>query len=268
MVKYSQTCSQVGTKAIGTMYQTSDYTIFNKMKGNRPVSKNDTLKRELQEMGQLSPIVVNGRYEVIDGQHRLGILKELGLPVNFVIAQTTSPRTVISMNSAQKNWKDADYLAFFVANGNSEYIRLNQIYNQYKDYISLNVLYKNVLGDRLGEKFRSGLLTIDDEVKVLSTCAFLKEFVLETEYGCTQSQFQIGLVRLLGIEGFSRERFIKKFIQLGMVDKKHLFRNRETTFERFVVEIYNHGLKESSPLYIPYRYTKTKTIEIVSKDEL
>lgn len=268
MVKYAQECSQVGVKSIGTVYQTSDYTLFKKMKGNRPVSKNNTLKRELQEMGQLSPIVVNGRYEVIDGQHRLGTLKELGLPVNFVIAQTTSPRTVISMNSAQKNWKDADYLAFFVANGNSEYIRLNQIYNQYKDYVSLTVLYRNIVGDVLGEKFRSGLLTIKDEVKVLSTCAFLKEFALETEYGFMQSHFQVGLVRLLAIEGFNRERFIKKFIHLGMAEKKHLFRNREANFERFVVEIYNHGLKESSPLYIPYRYTKTKTIEIISRDEM
>lgn len=263
MAVYKTKCNQVGVEVVGTIFQTSDYSICGKVSGNRKVRDNALLKRELKEMGQLSPIEVNSNFEVIDGQHRLAILKELKLPVKFVILESNAPRNVISMNSAQRNWSDADYLNFFVDNGNPEYIRLNQLLNQYKDYVSLNVLYSVVL--KSPDKFKSGTLVIKDEFYVKGVLGFLKEFAVRTNYGKMPAVIQTNLVRLYNIKGVSTERFIEKFISLGMVHEKPLLRNRETCFEVFITKIYNDRLKESSPHYIPYRYTKTKTIEIIEK---
>lgn len=90
MVKYKSSTNQLGVEVIGTIFSTSDYTLFKKLKGNRRVKKNKNLPRELEEMGQTSPIVVNSNFEVIDGQHRLEILKSRGKPVSFIISDTVS----------------------------------------------------------------------------------------------------------------------------------------------------------------------------------
>lgn len=178
MVKYKSSTNQLGVEVIGSIFSTSDYTLFKKLKGNRKVKRNKNLRKELEAMGQSSPIVVNSNFEVIDGQHRLDILKSMGRPVSFIISDTIAPRMVVSMNTAQVNWKDIDYLEFYVAQGNAPYIRLQQIYNQYQKYVSLTVLIDLITtGDK--EKFRNGLIDLKDEISILSRLSFLKEFVLE-----------------------------------------------------------------------------------------
>ena len=51
-----------------------------------------------------------------------------------------------------------------------------------------------------------------------------------------------------------------------MTRKLDLFRNREQAFEILVVEVYNHKLKPTSPSYIPYYYSSTKTLVIGVKE--
>lgn len=265
MVKYKSSTNQLGVEVIGTIFSTSDYTLFKKLKGNRRVKKNKNLPRELEEMGQTSPIVVNSNFEVIDGQHRLEILKSRGKPVSFIISDTVSPRMVISMNTTQVSWKDIDYLDFYVAQGNAPYIRLKQIYNQYQKYISLTVLIDLITtGDK--DKFRNGLITLRDEVSILSKLSFLKEFVLETGYTKPPQTVQISLLRFANIPYADRSRFIKKFKQLGMVNEKHLFVNREKCFEAFVVQVNNHKIKPGSKGYVYYHYNNKKNIVIDSQE--
>ena len=261
MVKYKSSTNQLGVEVIGSIFSTSDYTIFKKLKGNRKVKKNKNLRKELEDMGQTSPIVVNSNFEVIDGQHRLDILKSMGKPVSFIISNAIAPRMVISMNTAQVNWKDIDYLEFYVAQGNAPYIRLQQIYNQYQKYVSLTVLIDLITtGDK--EKFRNGLIDLKDEISILSRLSFLKEFVLETGYNNPPQTVQISLLRFSNIPYANRSRFIKKFKQLGMVNEKHLFVNREKCFEAFVVQINNHKIKPGSRGYIYYHYNSKKNIVI------
>lgn len=238
---------------------TSDYTIFKKMKGNRKVVKNASLKEEIKEMGQLSPIVVNGKFEVLDGQHRLGILKELRMPVLFVVTNSVSPRAVISMNTAQRNWKYEDYLDFFISQGHSDYIRFSQIYNQYKDYIALTVLI-DLVTSQSKELFKNGQLTIKDEHNLIATLSFMKEFSIETGYKNMPQTIQIALLRFLKIDYANHPRLIYKFKQLGMIHEKHLFVNREKSFENLIVNVYNHRLTEKSSEYIFYRYNKKNIV--------
>lgn len=227
------------------------------------VAKNSSLKEEIKEMGQLSPIVVNGRFEVLDGQHRLSILKELHMPVLFVINDSVSPRAIISMNTAQRNWKDIDYLEFFVAQGNAPYIRFSQIYNQYKDYISLTVLI-DLATSQDKQAFKNGQMVIKDEQKLLSYLSFIKEFSIETGYKNMPQTIQISLISFLKIGYGNPQRLIKKFNQLGMINEKHLFVNREKCFEHLIVDIYNHKLTDKSKDYIFYHYNNKKNIVVDS----
>lgn len=264
-LRYLSSTNQVGVDVVGSLFSTSDYTIFKKMKGNRKVVKNISLKEEIKEMGQLSPIVVNSKFEVLDGQHRLDILKELRVPVLFVVNNSVSPRAVISMNTAQRNWKYEDYLEFFISQGHSSYIRFGQIYSQYKNYISLPVLIDLASHTMPKEVFKDGELVIKDEVRMLSVLSFLKEFSIEVGYKSMTQALQIALIRFAKIDYVNRDRLIQKFKQLGMIHEKHLFVNREKAFETLIVNVYNHRLTEKSSEYIFYSYNNKKNIVIENR---
>lgn len=264
MSKYKHSTNQVGVSVVGSLFSTTDYSLFKKMEGNRTVRSNSNLEKEIKEMGQLAPIMVNSQYEIIDGQHRLEVLKKLNKPVIFIISDHVAPRTVISINSTQKNWKDEDYLNFHCERGNKDYIRFAQIYKQYRDFIALTVLIDLVCYDK--QIFKNGTMTIKDEVTLLAKLSFLKEFTLKTEVHRLRQTLQLALLRFASIEGVDKNRLIDKFISLGMVRKLDLFRNREQAFEILVVDVYNHKLKPNSPNYIPYYYSNTKTLVIGVKE--
>lgn len=91
---------------------TTDYSMFKTLNGNRSVNKLHVkrLKISFQESYLLSPIIVNERYEVIDGQHRLAAAKEINKPVNFIICKGYGLKEVQLLNTNMKNWKKIDYL--------------------------------------------------------------------------------------------------------------------------------------------------------------
>lgn len=76
MVKYS---NQVHT--------TTDYFLFKTIEGNR--NKNlmhiNRLKKSMADNYLFTVIVVNENYEIIDGQHRFDVIKELKLPLHYIM---------------------------------------------------------------------------------------------------------------------------------------------------------------------------------------
>ena len=64
---------------------TKNYEMFQKLEGNRPVLERRINKiiASINNVGYItSPIIVNDKYEVIDGQGRLEALKQLKLLMN------------------------------------------------------------------------------------------------------------------------------------------------------------------------------------------
>ena len=68
----------------GGVYMTYDYNIFKKMLGNRELNERHVfrLKKSIRENYIPNAIIVNQSMEVVDGQHRLKALSELGKPDN------------------------------------------------------------------------------------------------------------------------------------------------------------------------------------------
>lgn len=106
------------------IYCTNDYTIFKKLCGNRDVldQRKNTIKSSIIENGYIrNPIVVNEKLEIIDGQGRFEALKELKMPVEYVIAHGAGQKECIALNVNQKNWKTIDYIKSFAEMGIEEY---------------------------------------------------------------------------------------------------------------------------------------------------
>lgn len=107
--------------------QTRDYSIFKKMPGNRDndVAHVKKLIKNMMEVGNLTaefPVVLNEKMQIVDGQHRIAALKELGWPVGYRIQEGLTLDTVRGINQAGQNWSWRDYAVSFVSNGTPEQV--------------------------------------------------------------------------------------------------------------------------------------------------
>ena len=62
--------------------ETNNYDIFKNMLGNRELKDKNykKLMRSINEKQLIIPILVNEKFEIIDGQHRFSACKSLGKP--------------------------------------------------------------------------------------------------------------------------------------------------------------------------------------------
>lgn len=137
------------TKSDVILYVTSEYGIFNRIKGNRKVSEERVAKilNSINKVGPLPvPLVVNEKYEVIDGQGRLEAFKRKGLPVHFEIVPGLSIDDCISMNINMTPWSLLDYVESYAEVGDVNFQRMLDLFRKYyvdnklKNQMSMDIL--------------------------------------------------------------------------------------------------------------------------------
>lgn len=129
-------------KVTGNTYQTTDYSIFKRLEGNRTVKnlRISKIKKSIEKSGYIyNPIVVNEKYEVIDGQGRLEVLEMLGLPVDFVISEGAGISECIALNASSTIWSMKDYIESFCELGFEDYIIFNDLLQEYPE-LKLNTV--------------------------------------------------------------------------------------------------------------------------------
>ena len=123
-------------KKVKSVYETTNYTKFRRLVGNRDVTETriNKILRSIDSVGQIiSPIIVNENMEVIDGQARIEAFKRRGLPVYYIEVNGLGEAECIAMNINQSNWRFIDYIQFYAETGNINYtylLRLLQIYQK------------------------------------------------------------------------------------------------------------------------------------------
>lgn len=125
------------------IYCTKEYSIFKKLYGNRDIldSRKNTIKNSILENGYIrNPIVVNENLEIIDGQGRFEALKELGLPIEYVIAHGAGHKECIALNANQKNWKTSDYVKSYAEIGIKEYVFVHEMCKMFPNLDQANIV--------------------------------------------------------------------------------------------------------------------------------
>lgn len=114
---------------------TYDYAKFRILKGNRHINQIHLrrLKESINNNPLVTLIIVNERMEIIDGQHRFYVCKELGLPIHFVLVYGYGVKEVQILNANMNNWNKQDYLDGFIKLGNKEYIDFKEFRDYFKD---------------------------------------------------------------------------------------------------------------------------------------
>lgn len=147
---------------------TGDYNAFRTVKGNRKVRPSHVKKLKLAiekdpESTQYNPILINERWEVIDGQHRLEAMKQLELPIYYVKVKGLTLDNVQQLNSISKQWQPVDYAQAFALLGNDNYAKYLEV--KESDY-SLNhdslLRYLSLDNPITSVSFTEGKLRVDN----------------------------------------------------------------------------------------------------------
>ena len=112
---------------------TNDYSLFTSLNGNRNLNKLHVkrLKESMQKKYLFTVIVINEKYEIIDGQHRFNACKELELPIRYIIVNGYGLKEVQMLNANSKNWTADDYVTGYCDLGYEDYLTYRHFRKKY-----------------------------------------------------------------------------------------------------------------------------------------
>jgi len=191
--------------------ETKNYEMFNQVQGNR--TKNqlhlNRLKESMEEYLLVSPIIVNQEYEVIDGQHRLHVSKELGLPVRYIQVDGYGLDEVHRYNQNSKNWKIEEFVDGYASMGYKDYQYLQQFSHDKLIGISIATSLLTTNNGRQYQKIKDGTWKITNKEKgnvVADWIAITKQYY----DGSGRKTFALALSQLYDNENFEFSHFISK----------------------------------------------------------
>ena len=117
VVKEKATAKQI------TIYETSDFSIFNLNSCNRKINEkkvNDFMQQDIKDV--IYPISSTG--EILDGQHRIRACEKLGKSVKFQIIDNADADYIHDINTVGSVWNNADFMYHYEKRGIKDYCRL------------------------------------------------------------------------------------------------------------------------------------------------
>lgn len=137
---------------------TTNYEKFSMLISNRNTSRNhiNNLKQSIKEHPEIleaQPILVNEKFQIIDGQHRFQAASELNLAIYYTIVNGIGIETARAMNVLQRRWDPIDFAKSYALTGNDNYAEYIKAREDFE--LPHNVTMSALSGGR-----KSGLNTI------------------------------------------------------------------------------------------------------------
>lgn len=234
----------------GNIMVTENYDMFKKIGGNRKINKTNYAKivKSMKEEQLIIPIVVNEKYEIIDGQHRFTACKDLGKPVYFYMVRGYGLDQVKRANIASSNWKKENYLDMFVAEGNEIYKEFEEIKERYdlniSNLLKIFAIVQEKQSARVGYEFENGTFTLDGKMEVLRFLTALEDFNFFKFY--KSNNFLIAFTRLYFKSEYDHDKMKTK-----LITHRNSLEKRSTSDEYLVLlcnRIYSFGVTKN-PIY-------------------
>jgi hypothetical protein len=244
------------------IYVTEDYSLFKRLQGNRDVDikRIQKIKKSINEVGYItSPILVNENYEIVDGQGRFEALKDLGMPIEYIVQPGIGIKECVSMNVYQTNWTQYDYIKTFAEKGYTSYIYFQTLMIKFPLITSLDVfivaLFKK---ERLYiDEIASGGLVITEEMYHNAYERLSNVYPLIIKSPKTRRILTLikGIVYCSWLSGIDMDKLIEKageVIELNQIPPMSTM----SQIMQFMEEIYNRNTKASNKSYIYTEYRK------------
>lgn len=206
------------------IYYTTEYGIFKFLKGNRDINEAKVTKikeaiKEGVDVLRYAPIIVNEQMEIIDGQHRYAVSRELKTNVYYVIHKNADLSIVPSINSNSTRWRTIDYLNSYIDLKKPEYIALKAFMDKYPS-VSLPVAIRMLHDGRTTgksdcmEKFKDGLFKVSHADRSEEITELLMDLAPHTE-NAFSSRFYGAMLQLNGNGKYNHEHLLSKIAESG-----------------------------------------------------
>lgn len=206
------------TKTNIAVYKTSEYDVFKKLLGNRDVTEErvSAIVDSIKKIGLMcSPILVNEKMEIIDGQGRYEACKRLSLPVYYIAQANAGIEECIAMNIKMRNWIIDDYVKSYADRGFEAYKELILLHSKYP-YLGYNDIAKIMCAtaDNGGVRKRivNGTYEIKNYSKGIGCLSFIDEMHEKIEsISCKKSTVYSVLMGLYYFDLIDVDRMIEQF---------------------------------------------------------
>lgn len=239
MVKTSNQLQQ--DKSVNTVQKTNDYSKFKTKQGNRHLNELHLkrLKSSIQEMdlSHANPILVNERFEIIDGQHRFNVCVELGKPIYYIVVKGLGLREIQVLNANTKNWKLEDYIDGYCSMGIQEYCYLKSLMSKTNLGVTILMALFSSSGSsgNAQDNLKNGNLILSHKTRGLIILEWIKDWMKYYQGGDRRS-FIYALIQLYNIKGYNHEKMMQKmkYQSSKLVDSLNT-----KTYLAILEEIYN-----------------------------
>lgn len=252
------------------IYTTMDYDLFKKLQGNRAVEPKRIVKitHSLELIGWMpSVVIVNEKFEVIDGQGRLESLKALKLPVEFVVCKDATIKECTTMNINSTNWNLTDYVYRYAEDetsvNNASYKKLRQLIESYPRF-PVGVFGSALRGVPLDARtIKENRVYITDEMyaKAIPQLDFLNEMLESITttipiHGGIKNYLLCGTLFCYNLPEIDRSRLKISIINGVSIPKNAVWMDIPTAIA-FIENCYNKGLSASKKIYMETEYRKS-----------
>jgi len=239
MVKASNQLQQ--DTAVNTVLKTNDYSKFKSKDGNRNLNELH-LKRLTESVKQndllhANPILVNEKYEIIDGQHRFNVCRQLGKSIHYIKVKGLGLQEIQILNANSKNWKLDDYIDGYCQMNLPEYCYLKNLTRKTNLGIT-SLLALFVTGTTSGnamESLKSGNLKLGHKTRGLIILEWIEEWTKHYPNSFRRT-FIVALVNLYNVKGYSHEKMMQK---IKYQSTKLVDCTNTKTYLALLEEIYN-----------------------------
>lgn len=190
--------------------ETKNYEMFTSLLGNRIMNELhlNRLTKSMEEELLVSPIIVNEKNQVIDGQHRLKVSKILGLPVRYIVCEGYGLSEVQRLNQNSKDWKMIDFISGYAQLGNKEYQYLMKFHEDSGLTITTCVTLLSNSGSATND-IRNGVWVAKHKKRANTIYEWLQ--ILRPYYASIERKgFVMALMHMYKREEFNFSQFVSK----------------------------------------------------------
>ena len=231
------------TISIPSINCTTDYFLFKFHKSNRPINENHVknLIESKKEQYLFTVITINEKNEICDGQHRFLAIKELKLPMYYVVMNGYGEKEMKQINSTNRVWNNDDFMKSYIAQGKNDYVKYQMFQDTY-DFGHVDCQRILTWKHKSHKKdFHGGNFKIENYQKA---CDFAQKLLSLKQFDPTiykKSHFVSAMMSLEKNPRFNFNEFVSKLKQQQI---RFVVCNDVKQYTSMIEEIYNYKRKE------------------------
>lgn len=236
------------------VHVSTEYDKFSFVEGNRNINKAN-LKKLLESMSEeqlIIPIIVNEKYEIIDGQHRFVTAKELKKPIYYIVNFGYGIEQVKRANTVGVNWSNEDFLRTYIAEENMDYIKINELKKERGLQISIILkiiaAFQGYSQNTVLNRFQNGELKVNKHGEWSGIEFFCKQLELFSDYKLYKSNsFVNAFLKLYLYEDYDPKIMEKQVKWLGNFNPTS--NTCEAILDEFCRSVYSYRLNANKIYY-------------------